>query len=406
MIVPSRISIGWLLCAAVAVTALIALNRGVDLLWGIALLLAMSIIVAFVLPKLQLRSLHVERYRFPTSGTVGQPLTLSYRVRAGGWLGRYGIELYDTLPAAEMGGPTAYLAKVSGDQTLQFAWIPEVRGCWPLSELIVESRYPLGLSKARNSCMPSSEGGASSELIIYPDYVPLRSLPVIGDATPHAEHRSTRLRGGHDEFFSVRPHHPEDPPRAIHWRVSARTGELVVKEYEHQLNRQIWIILELSEDEHVGSGAASTFEYMIRIAHSVIVKAREDEIPVGLLYDDGAKVQRAGPGIDHGTYLQLREALARVIPRSQPALTSQLDRLWDVLPSGGTWLLFTPRDPSGRAALLRGARQRSAYPLYVEFDHDSFVRGQREPHVRTQSTAEGLVSIVADGADLSTLFRI
>lgn len=402
MRLPARIALGWLLCGAILVSALIALNRGIDLLWGMALLLTVATAVAIVLPKLQVHGLHVQRAHIPASGTVGEPLNVSYRVRASGRIARYGIELYDTFSSAR---PTAYLPKVAGEAVIHFSFIPRTRGCWPLNDLAIESRYPLGLSKARRSLPQLREVATPAELVIYPSFTSLRWLPIVGEAHRHAELRSSRLRGGHDEFFSVRTHRPEDPLRAIHWRATARAGELIVKEHEHQLNQQIWIVLELSEHEHVGADAASTFEYMIHIAHSVALKAREQSIAFGLIYDSGAKIERIGPGLDSGTYLQLREALARVGPRAQPTLTSRLDELWETMPVGGTWLLFTPRDPAGRAALLRGAGQRAAQPLYVEFDHDSFVRCEKRERVETQSTSHGLVSIVPYGSDLTELFR-
>ena len=402
MTFPARIPLGWLLCGAILVSALIALNRGIDLLWGMTLLLAIATVIAFVLPRLQVHGMHVERSQFPESGTVGEPLTLSYRVRAAGWFARYGIELHEAFGSI---GPTAYFPKVSGESEVKFSFIPRTRGCWALQDLAIESRYPLGLSRSRRAIVQTASKGVPAELVIYPSFTTMHWLPVIGEANPHAELRSTRLRGGHEEFFSVRAHRPEDSLRAIHWRASARAGELIVKEYERQLNQQIWIVLELSEDEHVGAESASTFEYMIHIAHSVAIKAREASIPFGLIYDSGEKIERIGPGLDRGTYLQLRDALARVNPRAQPALTSHLDRLWEAIPAGGTWLLFTPRDPAGRGALLRGARQRAAHPLYVEFDHDSFVRGEKRERLSTQSSAHGLVSIVPYGSDLSELFR-
>lgn len=403
------IRLGWVLWGAILVTALIAFNRGIDLLWGATIILIVATLVASLLPKLQLRGLTIERGRFPSSGTVGQPMELTYRLRASGWLPRYGIAIYDSLPAAMSNGITAFIARVKGKQELAFSWTPRVRGCWPLDALRIECRYPLGLIKGSRidaRSVPGAENAVPPEIVIYPDFVPLRWLPVRGEAHPQAEQRIARSRGGHDEFFAVRPYRPHDSLRSVHWRASARLGELLVKEYEQQQDRQLWIVLELSEDEHVGEGADGTFECMIRIAHSVAVKATEEGVPFGLVYDSGERIERIGPALDRAHYLQVREALARASAHTHAALTSNLDRLWEALPpSAGSMLLFTPRDPHGRAALLRRARQHAAQPMYVEFDHDSFVRRERNARVRTQRTPQGLVSIVAYGADLAELFR-
>src|SRR5690606_3634596 len=153
--------------------------------------------------------------RFPSSGTVGQPMKLSYRVQASGWLPRYGIEIHDNLPALVPNGITAFIARVKGTQDHAFSWIPRVRGCWRLDALRIESRYPLGWTRAGRTAT-HTEGAAAPELVIYPDFVPLRWLPLRGEANPQNEQRITRLRGGHDEFFAVRCYRPHDSLRSVH----------------------------------------------------------------------------------------------------------------------------------------------------------------------------------------------
>ena len=68
-------NIGWVLSAWLLVTAALALNRGIDLLWGMAALLASAIAAALLLPLLQLRGIAVRRV-VPAEGTAGQALAL------------------------------------------------------------------------------------------------------------------------------------------------------------------------------------------------------------------------------------------------------------------------------------------------------------------------------------------
>lgn len=389
------IPLGGLLLAWIAVTALIALNRGIDLLWGVALLIAVATLVAGLLPKLQLRGIHARRVAFPTTAIVGRPETISYEIDARGWWARYGLEIFDHLNGETSASPTAFLSSVRGKRTYAFAWTPQARGCWQLRDLALESRYPLGLTRARRGIATETH-----EITVYPDFVPLRWLPVQNDAHPRFERMVSPRRGGHDEFFALKQYSPGDERRAIHWRASARHGELVVKEYEHQQDRQLWIVLDLAESAHVGSGAQGTCEQMIRIAHSIAVKARELEIPVGLVYRVADAILQVPAAADRATYFSIREVLARINKHAQLPLARWAQRFREQLPSGGTWIVFNLAADAERAALEAVARQRMAVSLFVEFAKE----GTHE-RVQTRRVSHSLVSTVPFGVDLSELFE-
>lgn len=395
------IPLGGLLLAWIAVTALIALNRGIDLLWGVALLIAVATVVAALLPKLQLHGIRVRRLAFPTTAIVGRPESISYEVAASSAWARYGVEIFDRVNGEMSAAPTAFLRSVQGTRAYAFTWTPQARGCWQLSDLVIESRYPLGLTLARRSL-----AGDAHEITVYPDFVPLRWLPVQNDAHPRFERMVSPRRGGHDEFFGLKPYTPGDERRAIHWRTSARLGELVVKEFEHQQDRQVWIVLDLAESGHAGAGMHGTCEEMIRIAHSVAVKARETEIPVGLVYRVADAILQVPAAADRATYLSIREVLARINKHAQLPLARWAQRFREQLPSGGTWVVFNLGGDADRAVLEAVAQQRAAATLFVEFDTSTYASAApvAPTRVRTRAISRSIVSTVPHGADLSELF--
>lgn len=396
------IPLAWVLLAAIGVTALIALNRGIDLLWGITILLTLATVVAVLLPRLQVRGVQVQRDEFPATAVVGERVVVSYRVEKRTLLPRYGIEIHDTLAGGSTFIPSAFLPSVRRGEVYAFEWTPRARGCWQLRDLQLESRYPLGLVKSSRRV-----SAPAHDIVVYPDFVRLHSLPVRNDAHPRFEQMISPRRGGRDEFFGVRQYVPGDEVRSVHWRASARLDEIVVKEFEHQQDRQLWILLDLAESQHAGVGAASTVESMIRIAHSIAVKAFDDGIPVGMLYRVADGLQQIPASADRSTYERIRDALARVNAHAQLPLARWAQRLREQLPSGGTWVMFNLGGTRERSLLERIASRRLATPLFVEFDAESFERGIASADVRvtTHASARRVVSTVAFGADISDLFR-
>ena len=395
------IPLGRLLLAWIAITALIALNRGIDLLCGVVLLLTVATATAALLPKLQVRGVSVRRASLPKSAVVGVAESIAYQVEVRGPWARYGIEILDRLDGETSVVPTAFIAGVRGARTFTYSWTPRMRGAWQLRDLIIESRYPLGLTRARRVVATEPV-----EIVVYPDFVRLHWLPVQHAAHPRFEQLASPRRGGHDEFFGLKPYRSGDERRNIHWRSSARAGEWVVKEYEHQQDRRLWIVLDLAETGHEGSGPASTCEDMIRIAHSIAVKAQESEIPVGLLYRVADAVHQVSAAADRGTYLQIRDALARVNTHAQLPLATWLHRSRDQLPSGGTWVLFNLGDLSQRSRLESIVQQRAATSLFVEFDKHSYAAPRdTSERIRTHASSRAIVTRVPCGADLSELFK-
>lgn len=398
--IPRYLNIQWLLLGSLLVCSAIALNTGVDLLWAVVLFVLVAWVLAWLMPYLQLRGLEVKRV-LPEEATVGQPARIVYELSCRHWYAGCGIELHDRLADNQLMIPVAYFGRVRDTRKLRLEWEPQVRGIRTFSHVWVESGFPWGLTTARRRISLPTQ-----RLTIYPDAVSLERLPVeAGGANPAEMLVSTR-RGGNDELYGLKGYQPGDDLRRVHWRSSARAGELLVREFEHQQDRQFWIMLDQSQSLHTGTGRVSTLEYMCRIAHSVMLRANAEGLPTGLCYWESGELQTLAPGTSYGAYLMAREALATVQLEEVPPLATWLRTGLENLPLGGTWLLFNLGGQGSREALLNIVRSKLANPLFIEFDHASFMSPADETvqgQVR-ETPGDYPLSHVAYGADLSRLF--
>lgn len=96
------------------------------------------------------------------------------------------------------------------------------RGRLPLGRVTLETVFPLGLIRAWSVVSPHQEA------LVYPapeaDPPPLPLAPAVTAGDLHG-------RYGQDDFDGLRAHVPTDSPRHIAWKVYAREGPLVVKEF-------------------------------------------------------------------------------------------------------------------------------------------------------------------------------
>lgn len=129
------------------------------------------------------------------------------------------------------------------------------RGRYRLGPILAISRFPLGLVE-RSRIFKSTD-----ELLIYPRIGRLTSnwkrrwmsaTELVARPQPHSG-------VFHDEFHRLREFRTGDNPRDIHWRTSARRGELILREYQQNRDFNLTVILDLwqpatrrgSESEHV-----------------------------------------------------------------------------------------------------------------------------------------------------------
>ena len=114
-----------------------------------------------------------------------------------------------------------------------------------------------------------------ARIIVTPRTVHLRSFPLDLASTSYGGEEEALRTGPGDEFLGVRPYRSGDPRRAVHWRSTARAGQLIVREYQEPSRLAVEIIvagLAPSDDPHssfetVVSAAASTARFMISLGH-------------------------------------------------------------------------------------------------------------------------------------------
>ena len=72
---------------------------------------------------------------------------------------------------------------------------------------------------------------------------------------------------------TVRPWAPGDAFNRIHWKSTARHGEIQVKEFDLEQTADVWVFLDLERGIQTGRGDESTIEAAMRVAAAVTDKA-------------------------------------------------------------------------------------------------------------------------------------
>ncbi|MBS0203180.1 MAG: DUF58 domain-containing protein [Planctomycetes bacterium] len=142
------------------------------------------------------------------------------------------------------------------------------RGRYQLGPLLTYSRFPLGLVE-RSRLFP-----LAGEVLIYP------RIGRLGAAWRRRWLGATELvarpqpQAGvfHDEFHRLREFRTGDNPRDIHWRTSARRGELILREYQQNRDFNLSIILDLWQPDSARKEESRLIEQALSFAATAIVE--------------------------------------------------------------------------------------------------------------------------------------
>ena len=187
------------------------------------------------------------------------------------------------------------------------------RGRYPFTESRIEIADPFGLQRCEVALPPP---GA---LLVYPRIVPLDRL--FSETGPHAlDGRRLLLRRptGFD-LHSVRDYEHGESLRKVHWRTTARRGQLMVKELEDAPRDEIAVLL----DGHASAVAGDSFDVQVRAAASLLEAYVRRNRRAVLVVNAGERVSQQvhSPAADRRRALEL---LAGVEPTADAPLTALL----------------------------------------------------------------------------------
>lgn len=358
-----------LLIAAFLVVA--AFSTGSPYLFYLLYLAILVVGGSYVLVRLGLTDLEAGYAVSQLHGHVGDRMRVTYTLRNGSRLPKLWLEVHNpsTLPGSLPGR-----AITLGGRS-ERSWLIRVplsrRGHFRIEPLHIRTGDPFGFFEA------AATVGQGVSVVVYP-----RLEPIPGWRLP-----SAILEGSHASpvrtlqttplATSVRPYAPGDAMNRIHWKTTARIGELQVKEFDLEQTADAWIVLDLQRDIGGGRGDESTTEAAIRVAAAISDKAIAENRAVGLTVNAGrtAFLPADRGGRQHQKIMQL---LAAVEADGAAPLVETLISTVGRLRRGMTAVVITPSLDPTWVRPLASLRTRGVACVVVTFDVVAYDRVARE----------------------------
>lgn len=288
------------------VCLLAALSTGYWLPARLAYVIFFGVPAAYFWARANTRDLEVSVERPLDRLQEGQFFEERIRVKNTSWLAKLWLEVSD--PSDMPGHVSRHIMSLGPRESRYWKTkiLCERRGLFTLGPVQITTGDPFGFFRY------TTKYGRPGSILVYPRaielpnfYVPPANLPGEGRFRRRTHYVTPNASG-------VRDYEPGDSFNRIHWPSTARTGELMVKLFELDPASDIWIVLDLEQRVHAGTGDDSTEEYAVKIAASVARYFLVANRSVGFItYGRKLFIEEAQRGAQQYTHILEALALSR-----------------------------------------------------------------------------------------------
>jgi uncharacterized protein (DUF58 family) len=302
---------------SLAVAALLLGQR--DLLRAAVFLVALPLAAAWLVSRTRYR-LACSRSLDPPRVEAGRTATVRLQLDNVSRLPSGVLLMEDALPYALGGRPRFVLDRIEprGVREVSYPVSSDVRGRFPVGPLSVRLTDPFGL------CELTRSFATTEDLVVTPVVSRLPAVRLGGDWAGGGESSSRSVSSSGTDDAATREYRHGDDLRKVHWRSTARVGELMVRREEQPFQSRATLLLDGRSAAHRGDGPASSFEWSVSALASIGVALSRSGFALSLLRESGESLAPEGLPLTEGLLL---DSLATVSPVRGAALDGAGDRL-------------------------------------------------------------------------------
>ncbi len=360
---------------------------------------ALLVILPFVAALIARRS----RYRLsctrkldPPRVPAGQPTMVTARVDNVSRLRTSVLLAEDAVPYT-LGSRTRFVLdeiEPGGHRELSYQIRSDTRGKFTVGPLRVRVADAFGLVEITRSF------SATSTLVVTPKIFPLPRATAHSSWLGEGDGGMRTISAIGEDDAAPRVYQDGDDLRRVHWRSTARYGELMVRREEHQWRNSASVFLDTRRSAHSGTGAAASFEYAVSAAASIGAHLSGEGFRARLITEAGEIAPR-------GTFQDtLLDMLAVITPSREVGFRGGTSALAN---AGGQLIAVVGRLSADDAGQLAAARRGNAPAMALLLAVSGWAAGEAlEDTARTAeilSAAGWRVAVATSGTALASAWQ-
>ncbi|MEU3553123.1 DUF58 domain-containing protein [Streptomyces fragilis] len=196
------------------------------------------------------------------------------------------LMLQDRVPYVLGPRPRFVLDRIEpgGHREVSYRVRSDLRGRYPLGPLELRVADPFGM------CELTRSFAAHDMLTVVPRVEALPPVRLGRGALGFGDGRQRSMAVAGEDDVLPRGYRYGDDLRRVHWRSTARYGELMVRREEQPHRARCTVLLDTRRAAYLGAGPGSAFEWAVSGAASVLTHMLQRGYSVRLLTDAGSQV--------------------------------------------------------------------------------------------------------------------
>jgi uncharacterized protein (DUF58 family) len=295
----------------------------------------------------------------------------------------------DTVPYALGSKPRYVLDKIErhGVRQLSYPLRSDLRGKFEIGPLHLRVADSFGLVELTRSAT------GRTAFVVTPRVDGLSRSVISRTWAGEGEGRARLTSTAGEDDVIPREYHDGDELRRVHWRSTARYGELMVRREEQRWRNRATIFLDTRSWSHMGTGLASSFEAAVSAAASVGVHIAREGLTAQFVTDGEAL--RAGPFFGDA----LLDALAVIRTSSRRNLDTALAELRT---ASGVLVAITGRLSVREARQLAACRTEGSQGLALLLDVRTWTDGPHRSGPGDSPPADGALAAAPTAGGTTT----
>jgi uncharacterized protein (DUF58 family) len=387
--------------------------------FALAACLLTVIPIAWWWKRAALRRLEYERHFDKRRAFPGETFAMTVRVTNRKLLPLSWLQVSDEVPMAlplvEGALAPTHAPQVGRlDDSLSLRWFERVNRRYQLA-CTARGIYTLGPVDLRSgdifTLFETQESRETIDrLVVYPRVWPLEELGLPSKELFGDRKAQRRLLGDPLRTIGIRDHHPEDSLRHVHWKATARRGELQVRVFEPTTTLSLVILLNVATFAHHWQGfIPELLEQTISVAGSVATWAVGQKYKVGLVANGSMPLSdqpiRVPPGRSPGQLAAILQALAAVTSFATSSIQDLLRSESPRLPWGATLLVVTAIVTDELAAATVRLREAGRRMALISLAEEPPPRMEGVVTVHLPSSAPAFQRLAEGAYDVTTALR-
>ena len=311
-----------------------------------ALLVILPLVSALIARRSRYR-LSCSRRLDPPRVPAGQPTVVTARLENVSRLRTAILLAEDVTPYSLGSRPRFVLDEIEpgGNRELNYQIRSDTRGKFTIGPLRVRVADAFGLVEISRSF------STTSTLVVTPKIYPLPRAAAPSSWLGEGDGGMRTISAIGEDDAAPRAYQNGDALRRVHWRSTARYGELMVRREEHQWRNSASVFLDTRRLAHVGTGSSATFEFAVSAAASIGAHLTGEGFRARLITEAG---EIAPLGTFQDTLLDM---LAVISPSREVSLASGAAALTH---AGGQLIAVLGRLSAEDAKMLAASRRGNA----------------------------------------------